>query len=122
MGEPIPSFTFEYLDYRLRERLEEALAQVNALSQEDVLQCDEECLKQFVLQFSIKPPVLRLDQRVIDDETFELVDDSFDRKNLRLSPDDEDGSLARDASYRMRLVDRYVRRVVGSSLTFDNIK
>lgn len=157
MGEPIPSFTFEYLDYRLRERLEEALAQVNALSQEDVLQCDEECLKQFVLQFSIKPPVLRLDQRVIDDETFELVDDSFDRKtgntghriliptegdqdwlmeldsqkapadghpiafldkrrgwvflNLRISPDDEDGSLARDASYRMRLVDQYVRRV-----------
>lgn len=157
MGEPIPSFTFEYLEYRLRERLEEALAQVNALSQEDVLQCDEECLKQFVLQFSIKPPVLRLDQRVIDDETFELVDDSFDRKtgntghrilipiegdhdwlmemdsqkapadghpiafldnrrewvflNLRITPDDEDGSLARDASYRTQLVEQYVLTV-----------
>ena len=61
------------------------MAQVNALSQEDVLQCDEECLKQFVLQFSIKPPVLRLDQRVIDDETFDLVETAATGRPAKLS-------------------------------------
>lgn len=165
MGEQITSFTFEYLEYRLRERLGEALAQVNALSQEQALQCDEECLKQLVSRFSINPPVLRLDQRVIDDQTFEMVDDSFDRKtgdtghriliptegdhdwlmeldsqkapadghpvafldkrrgwvflNLRISPDDEDGSLARDASYRTQLVEQYVLTVAAKIVDFN---
>lgn len=157
MAEQTPSFTYNYLEHKLRERLEEALVQVNALSQEAVLQCDDECLKQLVARFTITPPILRLDKRVIDERTFELVDDTFEHKtgdtghrilipiegdhewltevdmqktpgddhylafldkerrwvfiNLQISPEDEEGILARDASYRTRLVDEYVTSV-----------
>jgi class 3 adenylate cyclase len=101
----------------------------------------------------------------MDDETFELVDDSLDRKtgntghriliptegdhdwlmeldsqkapadghpiafldkrrgwvflNLRISPDDEDGSLTRDASYRTQLVEQYVLTVAAKIGAFN---
>jgi class 3 adenylate cyclase len=80
MPEQHSSFTFDYLDYKLRERLEEALLHINTLSKDDVLRCDNECLQKLVARFTIAPLILRSEKRAIDEKTFELVDHTFDRK------------------------------------------
>jgi len=73
-------FTFNFIDYKLRERLEEALAYVNALSKEEVLQSDDDLLRTIIARFAIPDLRLRSQDRTIDDETVELVDHTFDRK------------------------------------------
>jgi hypothetical protein len=80
MPEHSSSFSFNYVDYKLRERLEEALAHINGLSKDDVLRCDDECLAEVVARFTIPPLLLRSDKRALDEKTFELVDYTFDRK------------------------------------------
>src|SRR5688500_5681742 len=73
-------FKFDYLDYKLRERLEEALVYVNALSKEEVLKCDDDYLQRLIARFAIPDLRLRSDDRTLDDEPLELVDHTFDRK------------------------------------------
>ncbi|HJP91670.1 MAG TPA: adenylate/guanylate cyclase domain-containing protein [Pyrinomonadaceae bacterium] len=73
-------FTFNYIDYQLRERLDEAVAYVNALSKEEVLQCNDDCLQRIIARFAISDVRLRSHDRTIDEETVELVDHTFDRK------------------------------------------
>src|SRR5688500_3826410 len=80
MPEQPSSFTFDYLDYKLREHLEEALLHINALSKNEVLGCDKVCLQRLVARFTIAPLILHPEKRAIDEKTFELVDHTFDRK------------------------------------------
>jgi hypothetical protein len=73
-------FTFNYIDYKLQERLEEALECVNGLSKEEVLQCDDDCLQKLTARFAIPALRLRSDERALDEESPELSDDTFYRK------------------------------------------
>jgi class 3 adenylate cyclase len=73
-------FTFNYIDYKLRERLEEALEFVNTLPKEEVLQCDDDYMQGLISRFAIPALRLRSEDRALDDEYPELSDHTFYRK------------------------------------------
>jgi hypothetical protein len=68
------SFVFTRLEWKLQERLADALKYINSLSKEDILGCDDGCLKEIVRQFAVAPPILRLDLMVADERIGEAVD------------------------------------------------
>ena len=80
MTEQAEAFTYNLLEYKLRDRLEGALNYISRLSKDDVVECDNACLTELVRQFAVAPPILRLDLRVVDREIVETVDSSFERK------------------------------------------
>lgn len=73
-------FTFEYLDYKLSEKLDEAIEFVNTLSQEEVLDCNDDCLQKLIARFTIPDLRLRSEDRMLDSESPELSDHTFYRK------------------------------------------
>jgi class 3 adenylate cyclase len=78
-GQP-SHFTFESLEYKLRERLEEALEHVNTLPKEEVLQCSDDYLQNLIDRFMIPTLRLRSEETTLDEEVPELSDYTFYRK------------------------------------------
>jgi len=62
-----PKFVHTLLDFKLQERLADALGFIANLSQEDVLRCDTRCLTELVREFAVAPPILRSDL-IVEDE------------------------------------------------------
>jgi hypothetical protein len=75
-----PPFTYTYLESKLQEQLDAALSLISGLSKEDILQCNNECLKELVKRFVVAPPLLLLDSMDADKEVLEVVDITFERK------------------------------------------
>lgn len=80
MSDQPPPFVHANLEWRLKERLDDALKYISSLPKEDVLRCDGGCLTQLVRGFAVAPPIVRLDLMVADEHIGEAVDDTFDRK------------------------------------------
>lgn len=80
MSDQPPPFVHTHLEWKLKERLDDALTYISSLSKEDVLRCDGGCLTQIVRGFAVAPPIVRLDLMVADEHVGEAVDDTFDRK------------------------------------------
>ena len=80
MTEQQPPFVHDFLESKLRERLQAALGLISRLSKENVLECGNGCLTELVREFAIAPPLLRSDLMVADKEVVETVDSSFERK------------------------------------------
>jgi predicted nucleotide-binding protein len=80
MSDQPPPFVHANLEWKLKERLDNALKYVSSLSKEDVLRCDGGCITQLVRGFAVAPPIVRLDMMVADEHIGEAVDDTFDRK------------------------------------------
>jgi hypothetical protein len=55
MSDQQTPFVFTRLKWKLQERLADGLKYINSLSKEDVLGCDEGCLKEIVRQFGFAP-------------------------------------------------------------------
>lgn len=68
------TFVYTHLESRLQKRLADALRFISNLSKEDVLRCDNACLTEFVRQFAVAPPILRLDSMEADERILETED------------------------------------------------
>jgi predicted nucleotide-binding protein len=80
MSEQQSSFIHTCLDSKLQEQLNDALKFINTLSQEDIMRCDNGCLIEFVRQYAIAPPFLRLDLVVADEMIIEAENIISERK------------------------------------------
>jgi predicted nucleotide-binding protein len=80
MSDQTPPFVHGQLEWKLKERLDNALNYISSLPKEDVLRCDGGCITQLVRGFAVAPPIVRLDLMVADEHIGEAVDDTFDRK------------------------------------------
>ena len=80
MTDQTPPFVHTNLEWKLKERLDNALKYISSLSKEDVLRCDGGCLTQLVRGFAVAPPIVRMDSMVADEHIGEAVDETFDRK------------------------------------------
>jgi predicted nucleotide-binding protein len=78
-----PKFVHTLLDFKLQERLADALGFIANLSHEDVLRCDTRCLTELVREFAVAPPILRSDLIVEDEQIVEESDLISGRKTGR---------------------------------------
>src|SRR5215213_6904778 len=80
MSDQPPPFVHANLEWKLKERLDNALNYISSLPKEDVLRCDGGCITQLVRGFAVAPPIVRLDLMVADEHIGEAVGDTLDRK------------------------------------------
>src|SRR5215212_2106180 len=83
MSDQQSPFVYTFLEYKMQERLGEALGFIANLTQEDVLRCDTGCLTELVRQFAVAPPILRSDLMVEDERIGEEEDLISGRKTGR---------------------------------------
>jgi predicted nucleotide-binding protein len=83
MSDQQPPFVYSLLEYKLEERLAEALGFIGNLPQEEVLRCDTGCLTELVRQFAVAPLNLRSDLIVEDERIVEEEDLISGRKSGR---------------------------------------
>ncbi len=74
MSDQQSPFVYTRLEWKLQERLADALKYINSIAKEDVLGCDAGGLKEIVRLFAVAPPILRSDLMVADERIGESVD------------------------------------------------
>ena len=74
------AFNHSTLEWKLQERLTEALNFINRTSQGDVLKCSSDDLAEIINHFSISAHSLRMDSMRADERIIESVDMTFERK------------------------------------------